>query len=433
MNPYDVKRWNRFCRLAALVWILALTVSYRTYWPQDQDSGQYYMGGLVARLGEWNALYPIPHPGNPYNAGGRVGSSMNPEYRRLAFAQGVGDANRFIQPPPIALAFVPLSGLPFRDAQWIWFLLMALCCWGVAVQAGRFFELALGHPSRTSGVLTILVATSPLVYRVIFLGQISPLVALLLGAAVLGLLKDRTLGIAATLASATLMKYVGLSLLPLLIAMSRWREVVWLGAMLCSVMLMAVGVMGSAPFRVFVNDIAPTLGRSDVWPGNQALSAFLLRSTGQEGLVLPPGLELGVRVLQGAVLLVIGVLVFRRGRAFWSEPPNVFAGAAALLLWTLIFSPLFWEHYFIYLCPFWGWLAWETRHTRARLLMVILAIGLGWAPYAVFLRSYLGEPLTSHMLWSSMITLGLACRRLTQAVPVAGYAPRGRMLPGTPR
>jgi hypothetical protein len=246
-------------------------------------------------------------------------------------------------------------------------------------------------------------------------------------------LKDRTLGIAATLASATLMKYVGLSLLPLLIAMSRWREVVWLGAMLCSVMLMAVGVMGSAPFRVFVNDIAPTLGRSDVWPGNQALYAFLLRSTGQEGLVLPPGLELGVRVLQGAVLLVIGVLVFRRGRAFWSEPPNVFAGAAALLLWTLIFSPLFWEHYFIYLCPFWGWLAWETRHTRARLLMVILAIGLGWAPYAVFLRSYLGEPLTSHMLWSSMITLGLACRRLTQAVPVAGYAPPGRMLPGTPR
>ena len=415
-------RWNRICRVVALVWILGLTIAYRTYWPQDQDSGQYYMGGLVARLGEWDSLYPIPHPGNPYNAGGRVGSSMNPEYERLAVAYGVGDANRFIQPPPISLVFVPLSWFPFRQAQWIWFLLMAVSCWGVAVQAGIFFELASGHRSRTSGVLTILVALSPLVYRVIFLGQVSPLVALLLGVAVLGLLNRGDLGVAASLALATLLKYVGISLLPLLIAMARWRAAALTCAGLVGATAISMGVMGPAPFRVFAQEIAPTLTRSDVWPGNQALYAFLLRVTRQEGLVLPSSLELGVYVLQVSVLLVIGVSVFCRGRMYWTVPTHVFAAAAALLLWTLIFGPLFWEHYFIYLCPFWGWLAWEARQSRARLVMVALAIGLSWAPLAVFLRRYLVEPATSHMLWSALTMLTLALLRLNQRVPVAGVA-----------
>jgi hypothetical protein len=91
------------------------------------------------------------------------------------------------------------------------------------------------------------------------------------------------------------------------------------------------------------------------------------------------------------------------------------AAAAALLVWLLLFSPICWEHYFTYLCPFWGWLLWEAGISARRRVAAWLAIGLSWLPWAVLPNLILPEPLTSHMLMSLLLILALAIRRLVAA------------------
>jgi hypothetical protein len=59
-------------------------------------------------------------------------------------------------------------------------------------------------------------------------------------------------------------------------------------------------------------------------------------------------------VLELATLCSILALILLRHREFWAYAPNVFAGAAALLIWSLVFSPVFWVHYGASLAPFWG-------------------------------------------------------------------------------
>jgi hypothetical protein len=70
-------RFNRICLVAGLLFLLvsqgAKWVQYdRRHVSQTQDFDQYYMGGVIARHGAWDALYPIPrdgmNPGEPENS-----------------------------------------------------------------------------------------------------------------------------------------------------------------------------------------------------------------------------------------------------------------------------------------------------------------------------------------------------------------------------
>jgi hypothetical protein len=74
LRQLDAKCFNRCCALAGLLFLLlGVGAKYVTYarrgLPQAQDFGQYYMGGLMALHGEWDALYPVPRQGALTNAG----------------------------------------------------------------------------------------------------------------------------------------------------------------------------------------------------------------------------------------------------------------------------------------------------------------------------------------------------------------------------
>jgi len=99
-----VKRFNRCCSAAAFAWlviVVPLTFKFRPV--RYHDAGQFYMGGVIARHGAWDSLYPLPRPGSPYNPGLAGDSDRRPTYQILSDAVGVGDDPRFIQPPPDAL------------------------------------------------------------------------------------------------------------------------------------------------------------------------------------------------------------------------------------------------------------------------------------------------------------------------------------------
>jgi hypothetical protein len=81
---------NIFRQRCAIVGLLFLLVSqfgkliwydytHRTY---TFDFNQYYMGGMIARAGAWDSLYPIPIPGSNVNVGYSEGSTLRPRYAR---------------------------------------------------------------------------------------------------------------------------------------------------------------------------------------------------------------------------------------------------------------------------------------------------------------------------------------------------------------
>jgi hypothetical protein len=121
----------------------------------------------------------------------------------------------------------------------------------------------------------------------------------------------------------------------------------------------------------------------------------------------------GVRAAQVALALVIVALMVRR-RGQWTAA-QASAGAAALVGWVLIFSPVYWDHYLVYLCPFWGWLAWEATRSRWRALIAAVVIGKAWVPDVLADRfRWLQGPHDSATLGVTVLVVLLALSRLAR-------------------
>ena len=213
----------------------------------------------------------------------------------------------------------------------------------------------------------------------------------------------------------TLAKYATPVLAPIYVFMNRWAALLWSGAFMGVIVAGTWAISGSAPFREFASSIAPTLGRSHPHRANQSVEGLILRTTNHA--TLPPRWSVPMRAAQVAVVVLLLWLIWRRRDQLPRHPPLVCAAAAALICWLLIFGPLYWEHYPVYLCPLWGWLAWEARLSIARMVFVAAAIAMAWVPVPAIQSIRLPEPINSHILASTLIVLGLAIVRLagTQA------------------
>ena len=129
--------FNLICNLAALGFLTLSGIHSFYGKPATFDFGQYYMGGLLARTGEWSSLYPTPRPGGADHPGYPSASTLPPKYEQLLHEAGVDDNARFVLPPPVALLLAPLSLFDYKTANGIWSLLMSLCLWLVALSRPR--------------------------------------------------------------------------------------------------------------------------------------------------------------------------------------------------------------------------------------------------------------------------------------------------------
>jgi hypothetical protein len=416
MTP--VGRINFWCGILAALWlVLALPASF---WlrPTYQDFSAFYMGGLIARTGQWDLLYPTPDPQSPYYIG--WAGTIKPAHRELAEAHGVKQLCPYLQPPWNAIAFRPLAYLSFNAAHWVWVIILIASSWGVAMLAGRFARHACGHETLLSGAVMLIVAFSPLAYRSIRVGNTSPLVALCIGWATLHLMRRDGPGGAVAMLAGGILKYATGAIVPLALVAGRWRTMLWLIALGSVTVGVSLWIAGSATFGEFLGSVAPTMSGSTTNAGNLSLHGLLLRSIG--AAPLHGGVRLALRGAQAGVLILIAALMLRHRPRDWRDGPAAPAAGAALVAWLLVFSPLAWEHYHIYLAPFWGWLLWEAAQSRRRLALGAAALVLAWVPLPVI--RWLGplpEPLNSTMLLSAMLILGLAIARLSRPRSV-GYA-----------
>lgn len=435
----EPNRFNRLCAIAALAFLVVTIVARLVLSRSDQDFPQYYMGGVVARLGIWDELYPIPKPGATRNPGFIEDSTMKPRYAAEMKARvPSGDGVRYMQPPPFALLLWPLSFLPYRVAYVLWNLGLMLCAWGVSVQAGWIYRICMNRSTHGAGIVTLLIAVSPAAHRWVRVMNISPLLGVLIGVAVIGMVRNRPVHGALATWLAGLAKYATGVFVPLYVALRQWRALAWLVGVSVASLLISIAVMGRGVFDEYLHVIAPTLKNPNTLVGNQALQGCIARiihgthatqqleefqrSLGGRPLIPRPVLIV-LTVAQLATLATILWLMFRRwklGPRFWHErAPMIFAAASALICWLLIFSPMYWEHYTAYLAPLWGWLAWEATRSRARMVLAIAVAVLCYVPWPIVIND-LPEPLGSHILWATMIMLGVAIDRMWRETRAAG-------------
>ena len=429
LTSWPIARFNRACYALALVWIgAALVLSLR--WspnefpdqeaPELHDFSQFYMGGLIARHKAWDQLYPIPKPGSLNSPGAWEYSDTRPGYRAMADEAGVPEkASRYIQPPPFALLLEPVAMFKYRTAKKVWKLLMVFCAWGVAVMAGRSYELAAGRRSALAGVIALGVAISPLTLGTLQLMNVSPFIALMAGIAALGLASGRAESGAVAMVIGAAAKYATVPLLPLYVAMRKWHAVFTLAMTSAALLAISIGIMGTGPFKVFIHEMLPTFGRTYTAFYNHSFTALLTQCvTGDMRIPLSTGWMIGARAVQwGAFFALLGIL-FGRKAEFWREPVQVMAASASLLCWFLIFSPILWDHYFFYLVPLWGWLAWEARRSIPRAVVVGLVILFQSLPEAIKERPLPGgftlhgervNMLGPHECFMLLTAVGIGC------------------------
>ena len=394
-----VASFNRICRVVSLIWLIVgipLTLKYRPV--AFDDFGQFYMGGLIARHHAWKALYPVPRGESLYNPGSPKDATPRPEFQNLRQEKGVhGDLN-FIQSPPTALLLEPLAFLSYRHARWAWILLCGLCAWGTAVIGGETYCLASGKTSRFSGVITVLIAFSYLVYSTLRSINCEAIVALMLGLTIVAIARRQEWRGAVAIVLGMMLKYSNVILIPLAIACRRCRMLAASLVLAGAGLAMTWGVCGSGPFQQFTHDIAPRLGRAFEDSPNQSMVGFLMRVRQQ--VPLAPGLSMAVALVAGVVLLGILDLLLRiRPSTYNASPVPVLAGAAALIAWACSsstrWSGISISFSFARCGDGWG----GRRPKAAGLILIVAIIACIAGPWHLLGAEDWHEPFNSHMLW----------------------------------
>jgi alpha-1,2-mannosyltransferase len=381
------------------------------------------MGGLLIRLGQTSQLYPIPNPKSLDNPGMNPASAPKPGYWEIEQRYGVPDITHWMLPPASALPFVPLSFLPFKQAEWVWAFVLIGCVWGIALLSAQFHRLLVGRETGWEGFIALLVVLSPVAARAIRIRNTSAPIGLCFALLAFGLLRDdrtrRAVGAALLVVLGVLLKYATAVLLPLLIATRRWRTLGWTAAIGLATVVISLIAMDPYLWREYFTQIAPKLHWPSGFPGNQTLPGFILRTTGQKPFA--PATALLLYGSQAVTLLGIVGLMARVPRDGWREPANVCAAVAALVAWLLAFSPCAWEHWPIWLAPFWGWMLWEAQRSAPRAVVAILALGLMYVPLSIFTNPgffradlRVPEPWNSSQLAGVLLTMGLGAARLMQ-------------------
>jgi hypothetical protein len=407
-------RFNRICFTIMLFWLSITIPAGLVLRPTVPDFSQFYTGGTLVRLGKWNALYPTPWRGSLDNAG--LHSNAKHDWVTISAKKGVPNYTHFILPPPSALLFVPLSFLSYVQAFWVWTFMLTASIIAVASISAELLREILGRSSRWEGVLMLLIAFSPMTARAIRISNVTPFIALAIAITLRALLRDQPVRGAMAIVLGILLKYATLILAPLLILTKRWRLVGWSIAFMEFIFGVTLMIAGTKPFYEYGRIIMPTLARPSAYLGNQTLPGLLARIFGRP---LPTPISDGLGNIRIAALTSVAFALLRLRSPEARTPVNLLAASAMLISWLLVFSPIAWEHWAVFLCPVWGWLIWEAIQPGWRRFLAIVSLALMYFPAGIFqvpgFATYsieLPEPLNSFQLIGFMLLFGLSFSRI---------------------
>lgn len=407
---------NRICYVFVVFYLLVMIPVRQYFAPATTaDFNQYFMGGVMARQGLWESIYPVPIPSAAANPGNPGASTIKQAYATQAEKAGVlGDMWRYIQPPPTAVLMIPLSWFSYDYAFVVFRTLLCVCCAIVAIYSSQFLVALRGRATGWEGGLSLVVAASPTTMSAIRSGNVSPIVAACVAISVYELaFRQRPWG-AASVVLGAILKYVTALLLPVAVLLRRWKTCWQSVAIAIILMAVTLPVTGLAPYSEYLFKLLPFFDKAEVFEANQALRSVLIRLS--ENPVQTHTLMMVFQAGRWLSLIALFVLIALAARKD-NGPRVAMAASASVLAWFLIFSPLSHGHYFLYLFALWGWVVFETGPSIIGRLASVAIIASMWIPLAGGRWSPLPVLVSCHMLYGALAILSLAAMHLmAQAV-----------------
>jgi len=402
--------------MIAAFWLLTIVPVCHIIRPFFGDFHQFYMGGLISATHHWEALYPIPRVESHSNPGSINEADPKPLHNQLARSRGIdGVGFNFIQLPPVAFLLTPMSWLEPAEAHWIWLMMLIASGVLISLQAGWLAERCFAQPTRIAGIVTLIAAMSQTMFRAIRCVNTTALIGALIGWTILDLIRGSSIGSAIAIVLASVLKYIGAAFVPIALLMRRCKTLLLSAILTAALFGVTLAISGPAVFKEFFKQIAPRLGRSTPILANQSVEGFLVRVTHQ--FPLDRRLHIALLLTQWLTFVVLLAILARHANKLRRSPQAVCAACAMLLSWMMLFSPICWDNYLVYLMPLWGWLAWEATQGKARLILALLAIALAAVNTAGHPRFGMPEPFNSHVMFAMMLTLALGVARIRSRDP----------------
>lgn len=272
-----------------------------------------------------------------------------------------GDIPVYLYPPFLALLLVPLAGLPYPAALYLWVALVA------ATTALLIYLLRplVGWPVAIAGVLFFLPT-----WESLWLGQVNALIAVLV-AVMLGSLDQRKaapLGVALTLG--TLLKVTPLLAALILVIHRRWRSIGVAALTLAGVIILSLPLVS---LDTWYSGTLYALRNTFTSPLLLSWTAILRRQPGLLGTL-------------GPTLVILAMLAVTLVR---SRSVSLLFGITAASLLPLLISDIIWHYTALLALPALAVL-WRHNTRRARLIALttwalISLIGGVWQPVTLSL------------------------------------------------
>jgi hypothetical protein len=332
-------------------------------------------------------------------------------WKRTGYASGLQTdlpTSAYVYPPAVAIAFAPLTVVPYRAARDLWLTLIFAALVGDGILLAGLLSRQSAASTLVFGV-TIAGASALLapVRITLAAGQIDPLLLFLILLGVVAVSRRRWRRAAALFAVAACIKPFLLFVALILIWKGAYRAALLAGALAGALILLPAAALGAGTVRDFLSVLQYFSSATfAVSPHNQALSGMLLRLFTRNPFTAPivtaPALATVLRyALSVAVLgLLAAVALRRRGLG---EARDLLLDLALLLCGMLLISPHTEVYHLTYLLPVVAAVAAALLHEPARrraalALALLLAAasltlpGLDSAQYAF--HDYLHGPVT---------------------------------------
>ncbi|HZE88686.1 MAG TPA: glycosyltransferase family 87 protein [Verrucomicrobiae bacterium] len=392
---------------------------------RGSDLSSYYTAARLVRAGRASSLYEVA-PGDTI-----LGDATSGPYRETGEAAGIERQHYYIYPPFFALLFLPLGALSFGAAMNVWLALDLLLLAAFLAMSIRGRADTTG-PEAAFAVAVCCFEFLPMIWAMA-VGQTSLLVLVLLTGTLLAWRRGSDAAAGALLGLA-----VAIKLTPVLLGVFFW----WRGRrttaiVSCAVFLLtqaiSIAALGWEPHRAFFLDVVPSMAAGTSYFLNQSLTGFFDRlMTGddvREVAVAASPAARAISLLAGA--LAVAFTAWRLRRVVTASPPADELQFGAVILLTLLVSPISWtHHYLLAVLPILAVASSLLRESRPP-VWAAAALGLAWLliarkPHPDLFLTGPARLLNSGALAGSLLLLFLCLRALAPPPGAPGVNEPGR-------
>jgi len=316
------------------------------------DLSSYYTAGYLVRTGQAPHLYDVG-PGDTI-----LGDATGGPYRQAGDALGIARQHYYIYPPFFALAAAPLSFASFSTARAAW-LGMDLLLLGLFLAIYLSWRRRDGTPAQglELGLIAVTLGLEflPLIWA-LAIGQTSLLLLALLAGTLLLAKRGHDGAAGCLLGIATAIKLTPALAVIYFAVRGRGRLAAVAGGVFAAANLAAVATLGLQANLKFYLEIVPMMSRGTSYFLNQSLAGTFGRLVGG-GDVRQVALESSALVgafsliTGGALVAITARTMLRPGRAGGAHglPRGLTLDLeySAVLLLTLILSPISWSHHYV--------------------------------------------------------------------------------------